>query len=142
MNRAQGFAHVVEFSRSDREMRRERKEKLCHFYVKIFVGIVLFAVFYILFGYIGKWLWYYHDESDVSYNIADWKQVTGALVGFYVCFFMWWLVTKYCPNCNQYSSYERRSVEQRKFCCYQLGLVAGIICFAGLAKLMEFTFER
>lgn len=141
MNRAYSFANIVEFSRSERETRHRRKEVLCHFYVRLFAGFLLAVALYIAFGYIGKWMWYYNDESLVDYGIADWEQVVGTLMGVYICFFTWWCVVKYCPVCGKYSSYGRRSKEQRVFWCYQLELVAGIICFAGLVKLVELVFE-
>jgi len=140
MNAGQGFTHIVEFSRSERELRRKRKEEICHFNVRLFVGLMVVICCYTLFGYIGKWMWYYDDIDGVSYNIADWEQLVSAVMGFHLVGGFYAAVKMYCPVCGRYSNYEKNKVKMRQFWCYQLGLLIWIIVFAGLVKLIELAY--
>lgn len=135
------FSHLVSFSRSEREVRHRRKEKLCHFYVKGFTRAVAFMVTYVLFGYFGKWLWYHADMSAVDYNPFDWEQLIGALIGFWLSLGFYVAVFWYCPVCTRYSTYDRNEKRSRQFWWYQFLAMCWILVFVGLAELVEVVYS-
>lgn len=135
------FVHVVEMAHSERELRHRRKEKLCHFYVRLCAWGVCVMVAYVLFGYFGKLMWYHDDVGAISYRIDDWEQVSSVAMGFLILWGFYAAMKWYCPLCHRYSSYERNRKKQRQFWLYQVALVVWIIAFACLVELIELAFE-
>lgn len=133
------LSHVVEIS-VDRQReievrkRKRRYERLTAF----MIHLITFCIFYVLSGYFSKWMWY---GEDIDYNIFDFKQFIGFVLGASTFSVFWWFVLKYCPVCTGYSSYYSRKNEQIRFMYYQFAGLIIVLCYWGVIELYIFIYN-